>query len=788
MTTLKSFPAQCYLNGLHFDKKSHPLINRFSFEFFLLGLLLFEIIFPFKSNAHVQMEYIVHAKEILSSEAPRIDGKFSEAVWFRADPITNFTQRDPSPGSPATERSEVYILFDSHNIFIGCRFYDSNPDNIISELRRREDISSSDNIALYFDTFHNHQTGYYFAINPAGIQKDAQIFNEDTYNFNWDAIWESAAKKDSLGWVAEFKIPFFNLRFPEKAEHIWGFNLQREILYKAEKVNWKPVSIDDAGALRMSKLGHLVGLRDIHRSQNFEIYPYLLSGFSQTIGTPRSRENELGFDFRYGINTDVTLDLTANPDFAQVEADVLEINLTRFPTRFPEKRKFFLEGTGIFTTPLELFYSRRIGAKGDILWGSKLTGRTKKGVLEYGVLASQTGDWNYFGLKNVDVTKEKALFGVARIKKGFSNGSNIGIILTNKHSNQDITSRTLGSDGIFLFNDIYRANFLVASSYNTGLKSQNNYYSIGLFRFANPWTFRITSQRIEPNFEINSTGFMAKERYRGLQNFRTVLIYDPYVEKFGIRQIKIFGSGLIGQDIFTYNYLNDWKLNNPGVIVIPEFENGDLKPTYGLFDQSFGVRTSNEMNISWWYGIGRSNELNYKIKNWHHGFVFSSPRTGKWLKLLVDLNSSWGTFYNYSQKYLGKNWRLGGSGSSWLKQYYGLEFSCDYQKTFDPAGKVDGRHFRVYVRNTLLFTKDIFLRLYTQGRWSTTYYDKKRIVNNYLLSILFGWEFNPGSWFYVAYNEGREDLNDLNDPFFQKRDFLKTSSTLVLKIQYAFLK
>jgi hypothetical protein len=748
--------------------------------FSFLLLLLFT---PLAAGAHEPMEFVASTVEISPQEAPKIDGRLDEDVWRRAEVLTNFTQREPFSGAPATEESRVYFLFDENSLYVGCRLFDTQPHNIISELGRRESIYSSDRISLYFDTFHNHRTGYRFAMNPYGVQEDGQISNDDQSDSSWDAVWKSAARIDSLGWVAEFEIPFFNLRFPEKEEQIWGFNLERGIRYKAEAVNWKPISIDDSN-VRMSRLGHLVGLRGVRRGRNIELYPYGLSGFSEKSDSGRDGETDVGFDARYGLTSDVTLDLTVNPDFAQVEADVLEVNLTRFPTRFPEKRKFFLEGTGIFNTPIPLFYTRRIGARGDILWGTKLTGRTEQRDLEYGLLASQTGDWNYFGLKEKDATKEEARYGVASVRKGFANGSSVGAILTGKDVRDGDRSHIAGFDGRLLFGGVYRANFQVAASDNPGLAGENKYYSLGIYRFANPWTFRITTQRTEPEYDINSTGFMGKERYRGRQNFRTVLVYNPLVERMGIRQVTVFSSGLIGEDLFTPEYVDSWKENNRELSILRRFEEGEFEPTYWIFDQSYGIRTTNEMSLSWWYGIGRTNELTHIYRPRNQGIVFSSPRSGRWQKITANLDVSWGSFYNFSQKYLGRNWRIGGNGRSWVRDNLGIQLSGDYTRTFDPDDRVDGKYYRLTLRNTYLATKDLFLRVFTQGRWGTTYYGEKKVANRYLASVLLGWEFSPGSWFYLAYNEGREDFDDL----YEKRDFAMTSRTLVAKVQYAFFR
>ncbi|MFC2076154.1 DUF5916 domain-containing protein [candidate division KSB1 bacterium] len=734
-------------------------------------------------RAHEEMEYVVRAVEIGPGQAPRIDGRLDDPAWTQANKITGFIQRDPTAGIPATERSEVFILYDKENLYVGCRFYDSNPGNIFRELRRREEIESSDRIELFFDTFHDHRNGFKFSMNPYGVQLDEIRFADSNRDRSWNAIWESAAGIDSIGWVAECRIPFFNFRFPDTEEQVWGFNLQREIRYKAERINWKPISIHDRMSVRMSKLGHLTGIKGIRPGRRLELFPYGLSGTSQTDETPRTGKNEVGLDFKYGVTSDITLDMTVNPDYAQIEADVLDINLTRFPTRFSERRQFFLEGRGIFQTPIELFYSRRIGAAGDILWGSKLSGRSQKNGIEYGLLTAGTGDWNYFGLTEKNSDREEAIFGIARVKKGFSDGSSIGLAATDKQIDGDGYNRAFGVDGLFNLGDVHTANFQVASSFNTGLSQDNKYLSLGLFRSAIPWTFRLTTQQVQPNFEINGVGFMPKEAHRGFRNYRGVFSYNPFVEKRGIRQVNIFTSIRGGQDVFTQQYIDNWTENNPDSPVEQKFLDGDLTPWHFLIDGSWGVRTTNEMNIGYWWAYGKSNELNQVTYDKRHGFNISSPRTGRAQKLSANLGGSIGTFYNFAQKHEGSSWNVRLNGTSWIMSNLGLELTTEYTRTYDPGEIIDGKHFRFTMRNTWLVTKDLFLRLHTQGRWGTTFYGDKRTSNRYLGSLLLGWEFRPGSWFYLAYNEGRKDETD---PDFQPIDFLMTDRTLVAKIQYAF--
>jgi hypothetical protein len=504
---------------------------------------------------------------------------------------------------------------------------------------------------------------------------------------------------------------------------------------------------------------------------------------SETDVVSAKGKNETGFDLKYGVTSNITLDLTVNPDYAQVEADVLEINLTRYPTRFPEKRDFFLEGRGIFETPLSLYYSRRIGAQGDILWGTKLSGVTKGGV-EYGFIGSQTGDWNYFGISSKNNDKEKALFGIGRLRKGFQNGSNIGLMVTDKEKDNDY-SRVFGLDGLILYKSKYITSFQVSSSYNSGILKNNNLYFLEIDRMANPWSGSILLGRVEPDYDVNSTGYLIKELQRGFQTIRGLLIYSPLIEKKGIRQFSIETTGEMGQDIFTKEYINNWQNKYLDAFIDEKYINGKLKPDNWSFNQSYSIRATNEMEFGGSYAVSKVNELSETYKSNRIGFGITTPKTGKIQRTSGNMAFDWGTFYNFDPKYVGSDWNLSLGGTRWIKSNFGLELTGQYTKTFDPDEVLDGKHIRVSMRNTYLITKDFFVRLFTQGRWGTTYYGERDVINKYLVSFLLGWEFHPGSWFYLAYNEGREDLNN---PYIQQRDFMLTDRVLVAKIYYAIHK
>lgn len=312
-----------------------------------------------------------------------IDGRLNEQIWRSAPVGTGFTQRDPDDGSPATERTEVRVLISDDAIFVGVRAFDSNPAGIVGQLARRDEYSASDNIHVHFDSFHDHRTSFMFGVTPRGAIRDTYYFNDGRGSDRaWDAVWQVATSTDSLGWVAEFRIPFSQLRFA-RDKSTWGIQVSRRIERKAEHVFWAPWSKASSGF--QSRFGDLHGLTDLPSLARLELRPYMVADgrrrpeSSGSVYAPTSDVGgDAGFDLKYGISSDFTLDLTANPDFGQVEADPAVVNLTAFESFFPERRPFFVEGGSFlnrFIPGGQLFYSRRIGRRPQG-WASPPTGGT----------------------------------------------------------------------------------------------------------------------------------------------------------------------------------------------------------------------------------------------------------------------------------------------------------------------------------------------------------------------------------------------------------------------------
>jgi hypothetical protein len=346
----------------------------------------------------------LHANRIV--EAVQLDGRLDEHFWDTADSISEFRQREPDEGAPCSERTVVKLVRDRDALYVGVRAYDSNIHGIrATQLRRDADLEVDDYVMLLIDSFHDRRSGFVFRTNPNGAMWDAQFNGLDDANENWNGIWDVAVTRDSVGWTAEFRIPFRTLRFRRQGAGTFGFNAQRFIRRKNEVALWRGWGRTE-GIYRLLYEGEVSGFDDLRRGRDLEIKPYALGRATATdhdaLGNSLQSggaDGKAGVDAKLAITPTVTADLTVNTDFAQVEVDEQVINLTRLPTFFPEKRDFFLESSSIFdfATPTQVqpFYSRRIGL-GDsgqvvpILAGGRVYG--KVGPWALGMLDVQTGE------------------------------------------------------------------------------------------------------------------------------------------------------------------------------------------------------------------------------------------------------------------------------------------------------------------------------------------------------------------------------------------------------------
>ena len=322
----------------------------------------------------------------------RVDGRLDEDVYSTTPSVGGFIQQEPNEGEPSTERTEIWVFFDEDGVYIAARCWDSQPERmILGEMRRDTGGTSNENFSVVLDTFFDRRNGFMFHVNPRGGWLDATITDEGNYNPNWNTVWRQETERFDQGWMVEMAIPFKSLRYQPGASQVWGIHIRRIIRWKNEVTFITPVAraLGGNGNSAMSYAATLVGIETPAAGKNLEIKPYATAGVStdRTVEPPviGRRDGDLGFDAKYGLSRGLIADLTVNTDFAQVEVDQQQINLTRFNLLLPEKREFFLEGAGVFAfggldanfgggdTPI-LFFSRRIGIT---RWpgGSDQTGR-----------------------------------------------------------------------------------------------------------------------------------------------------------------------------------------------------------------------------------------------------------------------------------------------------------------------------------------------------------------------------------------------------------------------------
>lgn len=491
--------------------------------------------------------YVVPA--VFTTTPPEIDGHLGDPAWQQAVPITDFTQSQPDEGAPATERTEVRVLYDAEYLYVSAMMWDGRPDLMVATvLRRDESHNDNDAFAVTLDTFHDHRNGFFFETNAHGALFDAQIIGEggtsgpgggvgSTFNADWDAVWYAAGQITDEGWSVEIAIPFWALRFDRSSMEAWGINFRRQIRRKTESVYWAPVP-RQFNATRLSLSGMLVGMEEVARPRNLQVKPFALGDVGQIPSGPESTPFEshttewggdVGGDIKWSITPNWTLDGTVNTDFAQVEADNVQINLTRFPLFFPEKREFFLENAGLFQFgsgsgrrgPRVIgFHSRRIGVfegyEVPILAGARLTGKV--------------GGWNIGGLtmqtRKVDeLSLATENHSVLRVRRDVGSRSSIGALFTNRQATGSDYNRTFGFDGRWAVDDQITVDGWVMKTTTPGLDLGSEWAGAISANWASP-EWQVTASAMDVGEGFNpELGFVNRT---GLRSYNTNVFWTPY--------------------------------------------------------------------------------------------------------------------------------------------------------------------------------------------------------------------------------------------------------------------
>ncbi len=703
-----------------------------------------------------------------------IDGILDEDAWENAYIISDFIQYEPVEGLPATKKTEVRLLYGTDDLYIGAVMYD-DPDAIENTLGRRDELNRADWFMVSIDSYFNRRNAYTFAVNAAGVQMDGQ--QGSRLDLSWDAIWFSSVRITDAGWIAEIRIPYSMLRFPDVEEQTWGIHFTRRIPRLGEISEWPHIPRTERSNL-VARYGQITGIKDIEPRRNIEIRPYILSGYDIYENTiePGKAEHDyminIGGDIKVGLGPNIMLDATVNPDFGQVEADPAVLNLTAFETFFTEKRPFFTEGADIFRFGIgrsSLFYTRRIGAREPIIGAAKVSGRSADG-LSFGILGTTAG-------KSFNPAHN---YGVVRASQQLGHYSSAGGILTAYQSPAKNgigwQSMTGGVDWDLRFVDnLYSfegiAAFANRNSLIAGREDESGFMSGLTFRrregtIDGHVTFLVFSDQYNPNdigwtsFEQNfyeawsgltynirggqaigpfqraNISFRNRQRYsyRELWNMGDywVLRTDFTTRDFqSIRFNSIFSEILGGYDIWETRGLDRWarpySIEFTGEYITDERKNWKITPggSYKLFADG-GYEYSMGLQGDWDIGTRISfsgileSEWERSVTAWASNETFMKAN-GDWM--IGSLSASPDAlspedFTSFDDNGLLEPMLINVDEYS-PGQYYLPVF-----------GERDTRSLDFTIRSSLTFTNSLSLQLYTQLFLARGKYDNFSILVN----------------------------------------------------------
>jgi len=501
------------------------------------------------------------AEAVPVERAPKLDGTLDDSLWQLAKPITDFRQREPLEGQAATEKTEVRILYTRRAVYFGIHCFDSNPSRIIaSELRRDASQDLDDHFEILIDSNHNRRGGYVFQVNPLGTQMDGLIVEEQRDNSDldfdagWDGVWISNARVLSDGWTVTIEIPFTTLNFTHSTEVLWGLNFKRFIRRKNEEDLWSAYR-RTFGITKVSQAGDLRGIENIGSGRLFVVKPYALAQYDRQTGQDAKFPLTGGVDVKYGLTSNLVLNLTGNTDFADTEVDLEPFNLTPFKVFIPEKRQFFLENAGVFNFDIgdqdQLFFSRQIGIdpltgqQVPINGGAKLTGtigRTELGIMEVDTRSSGTNPY--------------ANYAVARVKESLWAGSYVGVMGIDKRSGNPMDSfnQTGGVDTRLVFFKDWFVDAHMAGTQSPGHPSGASDVGASLSYRSN-WLDGIVERRkIGPNFNPE-VGFI--ERVDSNETYGD-LTFKVRPEIRGVRELQFEGEILHAPDTRNEVSTQEW--------------------------------------------------------------------------------------------------------------------------------------------------------------------------------------------------------------------------------------
>ena len=540
-----------------------------------------------KKKSQDPQPYFVKAIEF--DKAPKIDGIIDNPLWNMGAVVEDFTQFEPVEGAPPSEKTKAYFGYDTDHLYIALRCYDSNPEAVRACLTQRDKVQGDDEITIFLDTFNDQKRAFAFQVNPCGIQSDGVLIEGgsrgggghgggggggmmgfERVDRNWDTYFLADANMDDEGYTAEFAIPFKSLRFPNTPTQKWGLKIMRSIRRKNEEVYWPPYSRNINGFLIQAGTLEIPG--QIRKGKNVEIMPV-------TTGLKKPDEKfapQAGLNLKWGITSDMTADMTLNPDFSQIEADMPQNEVNqRYPVYYPEKRPFFMEGKDLFNTPFELVYTRKIV---EPKAGIKLTGKIKG--LAVGLLSAYDENPLYIEVPGVERPEEvipgKALVNVFRLRQDVFSESYVGAIFTDKEAGYQSNSlsseynRVAGVDGSFKFLNYNRFSFQMLGSQSKAEEQKTDWIpamNLSLNHQSRHWNFSAEWMSLPPDFEA-ATGFFRRKDVQSLnsrfgyailpQN-KWIISIRPSLE---YRRIYDYGGTLTDDEVQASVFFSGWSQTN----------------------------------------------------------------------------------------------------------------------------------------------------------------------------------------------------------------------------------
>ena len=683
-------------------------------------------------------------------EAIVVDGRLGEPFYETASPFDDLIQAVPVSRGVPSERTQVWIGFDDANLYVAARVWDSLGEAgwIANEMRRDStQLRSNDSFGIYLDTYHDRRNAVGFFVNPIGGYAEVQITNEATPNFDWNPVWDLATGRFDGGWTVEMAIPFKSLRYRPGVEQIWGIQIRRSVLRGNEWSYLTAVPIQVAGSgpnavFRVSMYGDLVGIEAPAPGLNLEVKPFVTSRIhtDRVVAPPVENDwlADAGVDVKYAVTQNLALDITVNTDFAQVEVDEQQVNLTRFNILFPEKRDFFLEGKGVYDFGIgrlgssgpgggagaapTLFYSRRIGLQGSVpvqvLAGGRLTG--KVGPFDVGMLSIQTAEDDAIGAVSTN-------FSVVRVKRDLFRRSNVGALFENRSASiaaPGESNQAWGVDGAFGFNDDANLVTYYARSHTPRLAGNDQSYRARFNYDAD--LIGGTADYLVVGNEFNpEIGFV---RRRDFRNGALSARFSPRPASVAwLRQMRFQGDvNYFENDRARYVESRD----RSGEIAL-DLENGDAF-TVNATD-SFEFLPRREPISGALFEPGRYAWVDYQVS---YRFGPQRPWQG-------NLGVQWGGFYS------GERFSLTlGNGRVEVHPQLSIEPSLELNFLDLPQQTHTGQYNQHVARTRMTYT--MTPRAYVSGlvQYSTA---SKTVSGNFRLR----WEWAPGSELFVVYTEDR---------------------------------